>query len=128
MNPVRNNAIHTHDLPDRVDSSGSRTHIELVVMRRVHIIRILKLVISTVVLAVLTSIAALWGIGREVWVASVLQNAPHSIFDLPRFYFESFMHTRFIVQVLSVLTLTSLLFLARETIRLLVTFASSFRA
>ena len=105
---------------------NNQSDIERIVMRRVHLIRILQLVISTAVLTILTSVATLWGIGREVWVANVLQNAPNGIFDLPHFYFEAFTHTRFIVQVLVVLTLTSLIFLAREIVRFArVAFASS---
>ncbi len=93
--------------------------IERVVMRRVHLIRILQLVISTVVLAVLTFVAALWGIGREVWVARVFQNAPHGSLQLVNFYIFAFMHTHLIVQVLVILTLLSLLYLVRETVVLI---------
>jgi len=96
------------------------TDIERVVMRRVRLIRILRLVISTVVLAMITAVAALWGIGREVWVARVFENAPVNIEDLPNFYIAAFLHSHVIVQVLSLLTLASLLYLAVETARLLV--------
>ena len=94
-----------------------QSNIERVVMRRILLIRILRLVISTVVLAILTSVAALWGIGREVWVARVFENAPKNIGDLPNFYFAAFTHTHIIVQVLTLLTLASLLYLAREIAR-----------
>lgn len=96
----------------------SRTDIERIVMRRVHLIRILKLVISTVVLAVLTSVVALWGIGREVWVARIFENAPSDINGLLQFYIAAFTHTHLIVQALTLLTLASFIFLARETARL----------
>lgn len=92
---------------------------ERVVMRRVRLIRILGLVISTMVLAGLTLTATLWGIGREVWVARVFQNAPTDVLQLPNFFIAAFMHTRFVVQALSVLTFISLAFLVRETVRLL---------
>lgn len=98
----------------------SRTDIELIVMRRVHLIRILKLIISTIVLATLTAVAALWGIGREIWVARVFENAPLNLDDLPRFYFAAFTHTNLIVQALTLLTLASLLYLAFETARLVI--------
>lgn len=94
------------------------TNIEHVVMRRVRLIRVLRLVISTVVLAVLAFVAALWGIGREVWVAHVLQNAPTRLQDAPSFYMAAFLHTHFIVQVLTVLTLASFLYLIVEIARL----------
>lgn len=93
--------------------------IEQVVMRRVRLMRILALVISTAAFAALASTAALWGIGREVWVARVFENMPHvgdwSAFA--NFWWYAFLHTRFFVQALVLLTLASLLFLAREVIR-----------
>lgn len=95
------------------------TNIERVVMRRVRLIRLLAFFISTATLAALTFIAALWGIGKEVWVARVLQNTPHNLADLPNFYFAAFGHTHFIVQVLLILTLISFIFLARETAKLI---------
>ena len=96
--------------------------LERVVMRRVRLIRILGLVISTAVLAGLTFVAALWGIGREVWVARVFQNAPADIALLPNFFITAFLQTRLIVQVLALLTFASLLFLVREVVRVLVSF------
>ena len=99
--------------------TNTQTDIENIVMRRVHLIRILRLVISTVVFALLTSGAALWEIGREVWVARIFENAPSNIANIPYFYMAAFIHTNIIVQVLTVLTLVSLLFLIRETARLL---------
>lgn len=94
------------------------SHTERIVMRRVHLIRILKLVISTAIFAMLAFGATLWGIGREVWVARVFQNAPAEPGNLFAFYLSAFTHTRLIVQILIVLTLLSLSFLVRETIRL----------
>ncbi len=95
----------------------NQSAIERTVMRRVHLIRILQLVISTIVLVVLAFTAALWGIGREVWVARVFENAPTGFGPLLTFYLAAFLHTRLIVQALIVLTLLSLLFLVRETVR-----------
>jgi hypothetical protein len=97
-------------------------------MRRVRLIRVLRLVISTVVLAVLTFVAALWGIGREVWVARVFENAPRDFASLPNFYIAAFLHTHFIVQVLTVLTLGSFLYLIVELARLISYFFVSARA
>jgi hypothetical protein len=98
---------------------NEQSNIERIVMRRILLIRVLRLVISTVVLAALTTIAALWGIGKEVWVARVFENAPLGIGDLPNFYFAAFMHTHFIVQILTLLTLASLIYLAWEIVRLI---------
>ena len=98
------------------------TSIEQTVMRRVRLIRILTLIISTATLAVLTLIAALWGIGREVWVARIFENAPVDPFDFLNFYIAAFMQTSLVVQILAVLTLASLMYLVVETIRLLASF------
>ncbi len=103
------------------DMNDTQSNIERLVMRRVHLIRILKLVISTVVLAALTAVAALWGIGREVWVAKVFANGPQDFYGRLQYLVYAFLHARLIVQVLTLATLASLLFLARETIRLLFT-------
>lgn len=94
-----------------------QTDIERIVMRRVRRIRILFLVLSTLTLAVLTAVAALWGIGKEVWVARVFENGPQDFFGRLQYLWYAFAHTRLIVQVLSVLTLGSLVLLARELIR-----------
>lgn len=93
--------------------------IELIVMRRVRLIRLLTLIISTVTLAGLTALVTLWGIGREVWVARVFENMPdtRSAGDVLAFWVSAFTHTRLIVQVLSILTGISLLFLLREISR-----------
>jgi len=93
------------------------SNIELVVMRRVRLIRILLLILSTATLAVLTAVAALWGIGREVWVARVFENGPQDFFGRMGYFWYAFLHTRLIVQALVVLTLGSLAFLIREVIR-----------
>lgn len=95
------------------------TRIEHVVMRRVRLIRLLAFIVSTVTLAVLTGVAALWGIGKEVWVARVFENAPAGFIGHAEYLWYAFLHTRFVVQALSVLTLTSLFLLAREILRLL---------
>ena len=94
-----------------------QSNIERVVMRRVRLIRILALVISTAALAALTFIAALWGIGREVWVAHVFENGPQDFSGRVEYLWYAFTHTRLIVQTLSVLTLASLFFLVREVVR-----------
>lgn len=94
-----------------------QTNIERIVMRRVRLIRLLALIVSTATLAILTLTAALWGIGREVWVARILQNAPTDFTSVPSFYVSAFIHTNFFIQVLTLLTLTSFIFLVREIAR-----------
>ena len=105
----------------------SESNIEHIVMRRVRIIRILALIISTATLAVLTTIAGLWGIGKEVWVAQVLQNDPDDIFELPWFYLGAFWHTSIVVQILIILTFVSFIFLVREFVRFLAPLSASSR-
>jgi len=105
-----------------VERMNDQSNIERIVMRRVRLMRLLGLIISTVVFALLTLVLALYGIGREVWVARVFQNAPANIADLPRFYLSAFNHARLVVQILAVLTFISCLYLARATARALVSF------
>lgn len=99
--------------------NDTQSNIERIVMQRVHLIRALRFAISSGVFSTLVSMLALWGLGREVWVAHVLQNAPTNFLDLPRFYLAAFIHTRLIVQALILLTLAALLFVAREISRAL---------
>ena len=106
-------------------TNENRTEIERIVMQRVHLIRALRFAVSSGALSLVISALALWGIGREVWVARVLQNAPNDLFDLPRFYFLAFEHTRFIVQALALLTFVCLAYVAREIVRALQHVASS---
>ncbi|MHB8860257.1 MAG: hypothetical protein ACYC48_00790 [Minisyncoccota bacterium] len=91
--------------------------IERVVMRRVHIIRVLRVIFSNAVLAAVAATAALWGIGREVWVAKVFANGPHDLVGQTRYLFYAFQHTHLAVQILSLITLAAFITLARETAR-----------
>jgi len=95
--------------------------IERVVMRRVHTLRFIRPLMSTGALVMLVFVAALWGIGREVWVAHVFKNAPETgdMLALGRFYLAAFEHTRVVVQLLALTTLAALIYLARETARTL---------
>lgn len=96
---------------------NEQSNIERVVMRRVRIIRILRPIISSGALAVFVFVVALWGIGREVWVARILQNAPSNLTDAARFYFYALDHTRLVVQALVFITLAALVYAAREFVR-----------
>ena len=90
------------------------SNIERIVMQRVHLINALRFAVSSSVLSMFVSALALWGIGREIWVAHVLQNAPANPLDVLQFYLAAFVHTRLVVQVLILLALASLLYLIRE--------------
>lgn len=97
-----------------------QTNIEKNVMRRVHAIHALRPIVSMGALSIVIATVALWGIGREVWVARVFQNTPHSggLVSVAHFYIDAFDHTRLIVQALTLLTAASLVYLARETAQL----------
>ena len=97
--------------------NNDRSNIERIVMQRVHLIRALRFAVSSGVFSTLISLLALWGIGREVWVAHVLQNAPTNLLDLAQFYLVAFIQTHLIVQVLILLAIGSLLYVAREIVR-----------
>lgn len=90
--------------------------IEHVVMRRVHTMRALDHALSLTTLSAGLFVLALWGIGREVWVARVLENMPHSgsLVSLAQFYIAAFGHTRFVVQALTVVSGVSLVTLAQR--------------
>lgn len=77
--------------------------IQKTVMRRVRIIYALRLAGSPFVLAPTLFVLSLWGVGREVWVAHVLQNLSmvHTPEGLAAFAFSAFFNTRAIVQVLT---------------------------
>ncbi|MEK7145041.1 MAG: hypothetical protein AAB794_04290 [Patescibacteria group bacterium] len=96
---------------------NSQSNIERIVMQRVHLIHALRFAVSSSVLSTIISALALWGIGTQVWVAHVLQNAPTNPLNLLGFYFAAFTHTRLIVQVLVLLMLVALFYLVREIVR-----------
>ncbi|MDR3548080.1 MAG: hypothetical protein P4M11_07445 [Candidatus Pacebacteria bacterium] len=90
------------------------------VMRRVRAIHFMQSPMTTIALSSCILALALWGIGREVWIARVLQNMPSTAdWDaVLRFYLSAFIDTRFIVQALSIITLGALLWLVVNIARL----------
>ena len=107
---------------------NDQSNIESIVMRRVRLIRLLGLIISTGTLAFLTLILALWGIGKEVWVARIFQNTPTDFTYMPDFFISAFGHTRLVVQALALVSLVSFVYLARKTARALSSLFTSARA
>lgn len=84
------------------------------VMRRVRTIYVVRMVVPPVIASVLF-VVALWGIGREVWVAKVFQNMP-SVWNVPEvlgFVSGAFLHTELLVQTLLIMALGALVWLAR---------------
>jgi nicotinamide mononucleotide adenylyltransferase len=95
------------------------TNIEKNVMRRVHTIHVFRPFVSGSAFSIVVAAFALYGIGREVWVARVFENAPHDFARVPEFYFSAFTNTEIIVQILTVITLISMIYLARKTAKLI---------
>lgn len=91
-----------------------------VVMRRVRTIHTLR-TYGAPVSAVAVFVFALWGIGREVWVAKVFENLA-TLADVPsimRYLAGAFVHTDLLVQILSILVVAALVWLASEVAHLL---------
>lgn len=101
----------------------NQSTIERTVMRRVYIIRALRPVISMGAFSATVFVLALWGIGREVWVARVFENMPHSgdAFAVTRFYAAAFGHTDLVVQALTLAMFASVIYIARESARFIST-------
>ena len=91
------------------------TKLEQNVMRRVRRIYYLRPFISGAGLSGAVAVLSLYGIGREVWVARVLENAPHDLTALPHFAFAAFANTDLIVQALSLMVIVATVYFARET-------------
>ncbi len=92
------------------------------VMRRVHTIHMLQPIFTSTTLSIGVFVVALWGIGREVWVARVFQNEPSitnlaNLGALAHFYLSAFLDTRFIVQALSILALGALVWFVYTSVR-----------
>ncbi len=98
-----------------------QNNIHAVVMRRVRTIHTIKPLLSSTIFSMALVVVALWSIGREVWVARVLQNMPSitNIGAVFNFYMSAFLDTRLPVQVLTVVTLTALVWFTYSVIRVL---------
>jgi hypothetical protein len=94
------------------------SHIESTVMRRVQVARVVRALLSNVALALVLFTLALYGVGREVWVAHVFQNAPHGdVLAVARFFLAAFIDTRLIVQALCLTTLAAFVWLMRDLVK-----------
>ena len=106
-----------------LDNTMSESKIHATVMSRVHTIYFFQSPVTTLTSAAVIFILAMWGIGREVWVARVFQNMP-SLVDwdaVLRFYLTAFLDTRFIVQVLSVIAIGAFVWLVANIVRVALT-------
>ncbi|MEK7510873.1 MAG: hypothetical protein AAB582_01380 [Patescibacteria group bacterium] len=89
------------------------------VMRRVRTIHTVRPLASMTALSAFLLLGALWGIGRQVWVAQVFENMP-SLADagaVTRFVLAAFMQTEFIVQALTVIVLMAVAWIVRDGVR-----------
>lgn len=94
------------------------SNIERTVMRRVRVIRLLRPIVSLGAFSALVCAAALWGIGREVWVARVFENMPAAGLSAQyHFWLAAFINTEISVMLLIALALVSVVYLARTTAR-----------
>ena len=101
-------------------------NIKTIVMGRVRAIHVLQMFLTTTALSVVAFAVSLWGVGREVWVSRVLQNEPAISFThlsltnisaFVHFYISAFLDTRFVVQVLVVLSVMAFAWFAYSAIR-----------
>ena len=94
------------------------SHTEQIVMRRVRAAHALRPLLSNAALALALFTLALYGVGREVWVAHVFQNAPHQdVLALARFFLAAFLDTRLIVQALCLTAIAALVWFMRDVLR-----------
>lgn len=92
------------------------TIIQQNVMRRVRTIHALRTAASGVSASILLLLLALYLIGREVFVARVLQNMPSfsHVSAFAHFFTYAFVHTGALVQALILITIFSGLWFLRE--------------
>lgn len=83
----------------------TNTRIKKIVLRRAHTIRVLSLMLSRTMAALLVMASSLYMIAQEVWVARVIENMPSltDVVAIVRFFEVAFMNTTAVVQVLSVM-------------------------
>lgn len=94
------------------------SNIETTVMRRVQTAHMIRPLLSNAALALVLFALALYGVGREVWVAKVFENAPHGnvLADL-QFFLAAFLDTRLIVQALCLAVIFAFAWFVRDLVR-----------
>ncbi len=97
----------------------TNSRIKQVVLRRARFIRTVRPFVSGTALASVLTLGSLYALGREVWVARVLENmpSPANLTALLRFFEAAFLNTSFGVQVLSVLLVFGMMWVARDAAR-----------
>jgi hypothetical protein len=91
------------------------------IMRRVRVIHATRTLFRGEFAALLVMLAALYGVGREVWVAHVFQNMPslENVSAFSNFWLAALVNTRSIVQVLIAVTIVAAVYFVREIVRAL---------
>jgi hypothetical protein len=91
------------------------SRIESIVMTRTRRIRMWSAVLSGEALALAVAALALWGIGREVWVARVFHNAPSiaHVSAAAHFWLAALANTRVVVQMLILTILIAAVYIIR---------------
>jgi len=97
-----------------MNNTMNESPIEQIVMGRVRRIAVLRMIISGAVFAITLVLLALYGLGREVWVARIFENGPQDFLGHALYLLYAFEHTRFVVQALALVCIASFLYLARE--------------
>ena len=97
----------------------TNSRIKEVVLRRARFVHTVRPLISGTLLALLLVAASVYSIGREVWIARVIENmpSPANIAAFWRFVEVAFLNTSFVVQVLSVLLVAGTIWVARDVAR-----------
>jgi len=95
------------------------SRIKQVVLRRARTIRLVRPFLSGAFLGSVIAGVSLYAIGREVWVARVLENmpSPANIAGFVRFFEVAFLNTSFVVQVLLVLLIAGMVWVARDAVK-----------
>lgn len=93
---------------------SNESSVEAVVMRRVHTVHRFRPLVSGGTVALAVFVFALWGIGREVWVAQVFANAPTDLIGFVKFFIAAFENTRTTVQALSIAAFFGMLWFFRD--------------
>lgn len=94
------------------------SRIKQVVLRRARFIRAVRTATSGTVIGMMLVIASLAAIGREVWVARVIENmpSPANFLAFVRFFEAAFMNTTAVVQVLSVMLVIGMCWALYDTL------------
>jgi hypothetical protein len=92
------------------------SRVQKVVLRRARTIAVLRPCISGAMLGVVVIGVSLYVISREVWVARVLENmpSPANLAAFFRFFEVAFLNTSFAVQVLTLLMVAGMYWVARD--------------